>query len=45
MINYIYNYMLNNNNFYKYLDFIDIIYWINLDRSNDRKKKYGRIIK
>ncbi len=36
--------MLNNNNFYKYLDFIDIIYWINLDRSNDRKKNMEELL-
>jgi GR25 family glycosyltransferase involved in LPS biosynthesis len=29
---------------YKYLDFIDIIYWINLDRSYDRKKQMEELL-
>lgn len=29
---------------YKYLDFIDIIYWINLDRSIDRKKQMEELL-
>ena len=47
------NNIINNNNYYethiykdhsKYINGIDIIYWVNLDRSNDRKKKMETIV-
>ncbi len=36
--------MINKTTVYKYLDNIDIIYWINLDRSTDRKKNMEELL-
>ena len=36
--------MINKTNVYEYLDLVDIIYWINLDRSTDRRNNMEKLL-